>query len=199
MATLAGNGQGKYRQRRQGRWAGHVADGPIRPPAEVKAVDRAGPRRQAQDHHRLRRRVLRPRLIGSTPQPEGRAGNSARRSPSDGRRIGAAASFPRTEEAVFRTRRIAEISIIGGHFFTPVRQTTRKRYRAGHRLRRGALRTDQRPCRTVGAACAHPPACADYPRWARRVADAVPILGVLMLQCRRVTGESLERPGSSLA
>jgi len=40
--------------------------------------------------------------------------------------------------------------------------------------------------------------CAGDPRWARRVANAVPILRVLMLQCRRVTGESLERPGSFL-
>jgi hypothetical protein len=36
-------------------------------------------------------------------------------------------------------------------------------------------------------------------RWARRVANAVLILGVLMLQCRNVTGESLELPGSFLA
>jgi hypothetical protein len=41
--------------------------------------------------------------------------------------------------------------------------------------------------------------CAGDPRWARRVANAVLILGVLMLQCRRVTGESLERSGSFLA
>ena len=41
--------------------------------------------------------------------------------------------------------------------------------------------------------------CAGDPRWARRVAHAVLILRVLMLQCRRVTGESLERPGSFLA
>ena len=41
--------------------------------------------------------------------------------------------------------------------------------------------------------------CAGDPRWARRVANAVLILRVLMLQCRRVTGESLERPGSFLA
>ena len=41
--------------------------------------------------------------------------------------------------------------------------------------------------------------CAGDPRWARRVANAVLILRVLMLQCRRVTGGSLERPGSFLA
>ena len=41
--------------------------------------------------------------------------------------------------------------------------------------------------------------CAGDPRWARRVANAVLILRVLMLQCRRVTGESLERSGSFLA
>jgi hypothetical protein len=40
---------------------------------------------------------------------------------------------------------------------------------------------------------------ADDPRWARRVANAVLILRVLMLQCRRVTDESLERPDSFLA
>jgi len=40
---------------------------------------------------------------------------------------------------------------------------------------------------------------AGDPRWARRVANAVLILRVLMLQCRRMTGESLERPGSFLA
>ena len=41
--------------------------------------------------------------------------------------------------------------------------------------------------------------CVGDPRWARRVANAVLTLRVLMLQCRRVTGESLERPGSFLA
>jgi len=41
--------------------------------------------------------------------------------------------------------------------------------------------------------------CAADPRWARRVANAVLILRVLMLQCRNVTGESLERSGSFLA
>jgi hypothetical protein len=41
--------------------------------------------------------------------------------------------------------------------------------------------------------------CAGDPRWARRLASAVLILRVLMLQCRRVTGVSLERPGSFLA
>jgi hypothetical protein len=41
--------------------------------------------------------------------------------------------------------------------------------------------------------------CAGDPRWARRVANAVLILRVLMLQCRMVTGESLERSGSFLA
>jgi hypothetical protein len=47
-----------------------------------------------------------------------------------------------------------------------------------------------------GAAARTRQPCAGDPRWARRVANAVLILRVLMLQCRNVTGESLERPGS---
>jgi hypothetical protein len=125
------------------------------------------------------------------------------------------ADDPADSPAHKATRRPAEIR------GSPVREATPgSGTRARPRLRRGALRTDQRPCRTVGGCtCGTDPwiqakkglagripaavrtrqPCAGDPRWARRVANAVLILRVLMLQCRRVTGESLERPGSFLA